>query len=241
MLKLILLCAVAFAASNVAASTNTTDVNATNANTTSNPTRLSGCAICLIKEVKCCGKNYACTKNCSGYPCNEDNQCRDDGCCSNGNCTESCSTPTPKPKCADCKLRCCGKDYACAQNCTGYPCDEDSQCGGGCCSNGNCTESCSKPFELTPVQVGLVAGGSALVLSLACTCTCKCVNGRRKGKKQPTNVIVHMHGMPMQENPSNNQPQERPTRAYHGSSPQGNPGVNYGYQTQFGQTGRVNR
>ena len=154
------------------------------------------------------------------------------------------------------RFRCCGKYYVCAKNCTGQPCDEDSQCGGGCCTSGNCTaESCSTPFELTPVQVGLVAGGSALALSLACTCTCKCVRSRRRRNKKQPNVVVNMHVPPTHgDPPPNRQPQmpmgahhpknpppnpqpQMPMGAYHPNIPPPNPppGVNYGYQGSYYQ------
>lgn len=155
------------------------------------------------------------------------------------NYTQPSTDPTTKRRCFGCDFKCCGKYYICAGNCSGHPCDEDSQCGGGCCDSGNCTESCSTPFELTTLQVGLVAGGSALALTLACTCTCKCVSSRRRRNKKPQNVIINMHA-PMNGNPQPSKPHEIPMGAYHASTPPGNPpaGINYGYQAKFDKTGR---
>lgn len=155
------------------------------------------------------------------------------------NYTQPSTDPTTKRRCFGCDFKCCGKYYICAGNCSGHPCDEDSQCGGGCCDSGNCTESCNTPFELTTLQVGLVAGGSALALSLACTCTCKCVSSRRRRNKKPQNVIINMHA-PMNGNPQPSKPHEIPMGAYHASTPPGNPpaGTNYGYQAKFDKTGR---
>ena len=164
--------------------------------------------------------------------------------------------PNSTEPCLGCRMKCCGKYYVCAKNCTGYPCDEDGQCGGGCCTSGNCTaESCDKPFELTNLEVGLVAGGSALALSLACTCTCKCVRSRRRKNKKQPNVVVNMHVPPAQGNPQRNPPPEIPMGAQHTNMPQPNPphqmpmgahhtnmsppnrppGINYGYQGNYYQ------
>ena len=149
--------------------------------------------------------------------------------------------PITRSECVECTFKCCGKHYICARNCTGQPCDEDSQCGGGCCASGNCTESCSSSFELTKIQVGLVAGGSALVLSLACTCTCKCVSSRRRRKKEAQNVVVNMHVPAMQGNLQPGQQHQTPMPAYHASSPPLNPSTftNHGYQTRFDRAGRA--
>ncbi|CAB4041981.1 Hypothetical predicted protein [Paramuricea clavata] len=252
MLKLTLVCVVTFAGFNVAASVNTSVVTNTTVPTAipryqtdrylpDHEYARERCVECDIRRLKCCGKYYTCVGNCSGHPCDKDSQCGG-GCCVNGTCTESCSTPDQR-RCVECDIprrKCCGKYYICAGNCSGHSCDEDSQCGGGCCRSGNCTESCSTPFELTTLQVGLVAGGSALALSLACTCTCKCVSSRRRRNKKPQNVIINMHA-PTNGNPQPSKPHEIPMGAYYASTPPGNPpeGINYGYrQAKFDKTGR---
>lgn len=91
-----------------------------------------------------------------------------------------------------CTKHCCGIDhpYVCEDDCDGVICNEDGDCGDGCCRDnvcGNC-----------PLSVAVIAGISAgglvflIIIIATCVCCCGCCC-----QSQPRTVVVgqwgHLH------------------------------------------------
>lgn len=83
-----------------------------------------------------------------------------------------------------CETYCCGKApfIKCKEDCNGVECNNDADCGNGCCSDYVC-EDCL----MSPTIIAVIAGCGAFVLIfgiVACLCCCECC------RSQPRHPVV---------------------------------------------------
>lgn len=148
--------------------------------------------------------------------------------------------------CNNCKDKCCGKYHVCSTSCNGYSCDDNSECGDGCCVVGYCIVGACVT-EFSKLHVGLITGGSVFILTTLVSCLYSYLRRhccRKKKDKEEETVVVNLQ-TPM-ENPGNphpNQPHEMATHGHVPTSPMAPSAmINQGYQIKLqGKTGQIHR
>ena len=84
-----------------------------------------------------------------------------------------------------CEKYCCGKEgliYQCKDDCDGIACDDDDDCGNGCCQDSTCGDC-----PLSTTIIAIIAGSGVVVLIIliaACVCCCSCC------QSQPRPIVV---------------------------------------------------
>ena len=92
----------------------------------------------------------------------------------------------------DCDGYCCGTLSICKDSCDGSICDDDDQCGNGCCRNSECGDC-----PLSKLVIGIIAGGGVVFLIIVIAvsvCCCQCC------RSQPTVVVGRWNHL---QNPPN--------------------------------------